>query len=998
MRYAQIPARAPDTPLQFVWQRLKSLSPLTAFLSIALAAALVALFYTALPAAAQISPPPPAVTDYDSDDDGLIEIANLDQLNAVRWDPDGNGNPYAANAADYDAAFPDRNPYPAGRMGCIAIACFGYELAADLDFDTDNDNSVTSADAYPDWTPLPAYSAVFNGNGHTVNRLTISGARTHAGLFAVLNSNGFIRNLGIINPDISSSSTHASVGAIAGRSYGVITASYASGGSISLNAARSRAGGLVGLNNGRIRAAWSSSPVDSGAHPIANVGGLAGFNGGFITAAYSIGTVAASSTSDDRNGYTTNIGGLTGYYSSYGLVTDSYCDLAAASTTYCTGFYQLSLTRPAAIRQTTTPLQSPTGYAGIYANWNVDIDGDSRPDDPWDFGGTTTYPALKFAGQNSTDYDADGNRLIEINTLAQLNAVRWDLDGDGFPESSTHRQSYIAAFPGADFTSGGRMGCPSGNCVGYELTADLDFDTDNDNDVDSNDDYPNWTPIGGNLIPGRTSFYDAYSAVFEGNGHTITRLTINNAADGRYGLFGRTSASAVIRNLGIIDANVTAGYEFGGAGILVGDNRGAIIASYVQGGAITAAADTVSIGGLAGSSHLGLIAASYSTAAVSDGGRQFMSIGGLVGANLDSTIIASYAAGRITAGSAALSPGVLVSGHERSRSVIIDSHCDRAVVGASPRISTSTPCIGFYSSGATTTGVVATTTAALQSPVGYTGIYANWNIDLDGDGVGDNPWRFGGTTTYPTPRYALPAEYIPPPPATSTQTRGPATPPGNGGQPATSTDPGNGQRPATSTDPGSGQRPATSTDPGNGGQRPATSTDPGNGGQRPATTTPPGGRQGSATTTDPGSGNIRPPDTTPPPGDGGDVAPPPLPGAIGSAPAEEPYNPDTAHPEIYANAGYGMSATCQTHRGGATITFDLGRYPRHIILTLSLWNGQAFQSYEAQDIAQPPLIRTGQTAQVQITTNPSQTRFRIDGGNPRQNLLLGYADCHTDDQ
>ena len=58
MRYAQTPARAPDTPLLFVWKRLQSLSPLTAFLSIALAAALVALLYTALPASAQISPPP----------------------------------------------------------------------------------------------------------------------------------------------------------------------------------------------------------------------------------------------------------------------------------------------------------------------------------------------------------------------------------------------------------------------------------------------------------------------------------------------------------------------------------------------------------------------------------------------------------------------------------------------------------------------------------------------------------------------------------------------------------------------------------------------------------------------------------------------------------------------------------------------------------------------------------------------------------------------------
>ena len=30
-------------------------------------------------------------TDYDTDDDGLIEIASLVQLNAVRYDLDGNG-------------------------------------------------------------------------------------------------------------------------------------------------------------------------------------------------------------------------------------------------------------------------------------------------------------------------------------------------------------------------------------------------------------------------------------------------------------------------------------------------------------------------------------------------------------------------------------------------------------------------------------------------------------------------------------------------------------------------------------------------------------------------------------------------------------------------------------------------------------------------------------------------------------------------------------------
>ena len=38
-----------------------------------------------------------------------------------------------------------------------------------------------------------------------------------------------------------------------------------------------------------------------------------------------------------------------------------------------------------------------------------------------------------------TDYDSDNDRLIDITTLAQLNAMRWDLNGDGVDASVEHR-------------------------------------------------------------------------------------------------------------------------------------------------------------------------------------------------------------------------------------------------------------------------------------------------------------------------------------------------------------------------------------------------------------------------------------------------------------------------------------------------------------------------------------------------------------------------------
>ena len=60
------------------------------------------------------------------------------------------------------------------------------------------------------------------------------------------------------------------------------------------------------------------------------------------------------------------------------------------------------------------------------------------------------------------DYDTDSDGLIEITTLAQLDAIRLDLDGDGRPTSVL---AYRSAFPlgdvGSDAEVGaaGRMGC-----------------------------------------------------------------------------------------------------------------------------------------------------------------------------------------------------------------------------------------------------------------------------------------------------------------------------------------------------------------------------------------------------------------------------------------------------------------------------------------------------------------------------------------------------------
>ena len=84
------------------------------------------------------------------------------------------------------------------------------------------------------------------------------------------------------------------------------------------------------------------------------------------------------------------------------------------------------------------------------------------------------------------DYDADADGLIEVKSLAQLNAIRWDLDGDGTGDkldsnndgdyTDTGEYDYTANYTAAFPSAANAMGCPNTGCVGYELAANLDFD------------------------------------------------------------------------------------------------------------------------------------------------------------------------------------------------------------------------------------------------------------------------------------------------------------------------------------------------------------------------------------------------------------------------------------------------------------------------------------------------------------------------------------------
>ena len=116
----------------------------------------------------------------------------------------------------------------------------------------------------------------------------------------------------------------------------------------------------------------------------------------------------------------------------------------------------------------------------------------------------------------------------------------------------------------------------------------------------------------------------------------------------------------------------------------------------------------------------------YATGSVAGTGT----VGGLVGQNGHSrrgrfvfgAIRYSYATGRVSGGG----NGLVGSDDGTITSVYWDS-----------------------STSGDTTGTGARTTAQLQAPTGYSGIYGSWSVDVDDDGTNDDPWHFGTSTQYP---------------------------------------------------------------------------------------------------------------------------------------------------------------------------------------------------------------------------------------------------------
>ena len=595
---------------------------------------------TATPTATPTSTGTPS-SARDRDGDGLIEIDDLMQLDAIRWDPDGDG---ISDNADYAVAFSDADT---GTL-CSVASCAGYELTANLDFDTNGNGEADEGDVYWNggggWIPIGEtnnpFDTIFEGGGHTISNLYLRRS-PNVGLFGVLGAGSTVSGVGLEDASVEASGLGAA-GALAGIGHGVIEDSFADG---LIAGCVDQIGGLVGLNHGSIENSRSAVDVDSARRTssgalgsrwrtcYASGGGLVGENSG---------TIANSHSTSVVSGFTDHFGGLAGVNS--GSISDSY---AAGSVT------------------------------------GKDCPGECTAD----VGG--------LVGGNEI-----GGEITNSYATGVVSGV-----GDNFGGLAGVNSGVVAA----SYATG------SVNGKGFAIFGNV-----------------------GGLVG---------TNEIEGN---ITNSYATGGVTGQGDNFGGLAGV----NSGVVAASYATGSVsangFANVGGLVGVNEteGKIITSYATGG-VSGQGDN--FGGLAGVNS-GVIAASYAAGNVS--GNGFADVGGLVGDNQYTGVItAVYAMGAVSGradrhgGLIGLNRGVVTvcfsTGEvPQDGGGLIERNGDDGAV---------TNCYwDTETSGQTeSAGGDAKTTAELQSPTGYAGPYADWNVDLDGDGSSDDPWKFGSATEYP---------------------------------------------------------------------------------------------------------------------------------------------------------------------------------------------------------------------------------------------------------
>ncbi|MFO8109490.1 MAG: GLUG motif-containing protein, partial [Thermoplasmata archaeon] len=500
-------------------------------------------------------------------------------------------------------------------------------------------NFTTGGGFVPVGNDTNRFTGSLDGQNYTITGSYIDRPSTdYIGLFGAMDTGGEVSDVGVIDADVSG---YWYVGGLVGRNEGTVNNSYATG-DVS---GTERVGGLVGRNEGTVNNSYATGNVSGNNE----VGGLMGLNSGTVENSYATGNVSGyryvggfvgvNWQGTVENSYSTEnvsgfryVGGFVGL-NDYGMVLNSYATgtvtrNSGSTFTYFGGFVGrnsqgkiINCYSTGSVHYENADDPTNKGFAGY-----VDTGGDyEMSGNFWD---------VETSEQTSTAGNATGKTTAEMKKRATFTDVCWDFNniwhileelsypllqyqpmptGSGTPED-----------PYWIYDTWDLQNMNSDINAHYALASDI-----NASETSGWNDGAGFLPIGDNN--------NMFVGSLDGRYHTITGLYINRPTSWYVGLFGYVGIWGEIRNVGLVDNNVSGGGRVGG---IAGTNYGVVSNTYASG---EVSGDDF-VGGLVGYNLPGTVENSYTTANVS--GES--SVGGLLGLNFRGEIFNSYATGDVT--------------------------------------------------------------------------------------------------------------------------------------------------------------------------------------------------------------------------------------------------------------------------------------------------------------------------------------------------------------
>ncbi len=236
-----------------------------------------------------------------------------------------------------------------------------------------------------------------------------------------------------------------------------------------------------------------------------------------------------------------------------------------------------------------------------------------------------------------------------------------------------------------------------------------------------------WSSTSGFLPIGKS--FPSFGGSFNGQGYTISHLSINLPTTNYVGLFGYTSSSNTISNLTLTVDNITGSSYVGG------------LAGQVNSNTISNCSVTVNAGKtISGSSYVGGLAAYFNNGTISNSNTTISGtlsgtsyVGGFIGYDQGGTISNTYATIPGTVSGTGTYVGGFV-GYNGNSSLVFDSYATGTVAG------TGTDVGGFVGSNnsSTISNSYATVSVAGSSAV-------NGFVGLNTSGTYNNDWYYNGT-------------------------------------------------------------------------------------------------------------------------------------------------------------------------------------------------------------------------------------------------------------